>query len=58
MGVFASEAAFAAAARMLLEFRLGSDHGQAAAFPHLYGELFGWFEPSPAQHVYFFADYL
>jgi adenine-specific DNA-methyltransferase len=45
--VFAAEVAFASAARMMLELDLGADHGQSEAFPHLYGELFGWFRPAP-----------
>lgn len=48
LGVFASEASFAAAARMALDMKAPSaKDGLRDLFPHLYGSpLFGWFEPS------------
>jgi len=47
---FASEAAFAAAARAVLEARLGERAGQhGPAFPHLYQPpLFAWYQPDAA----------
>lgn len=43
---FAGEASFAAAARLVLDARIGGLAGRRVAFPHLYAsELFSWYEP-------------
>lgn len=45
---FAGEAAFAAAARMVLDVQLGALPTRQRAFPHIYGStLFSWYEPEP-----------